>query len=61
MASSVVPHPEVRSAAEPRRKHKSDPVRSYDRRNKMTELKGYHAHVYYDAETKPVAAKLEAN
>jgi aromatic ring-cleaving dioxygenase len=24
----------------------------------MTELKGYHAHVYYDAETKPKAAKL---
>ena len=26
----------------------------------MTELKGYHAHVYYDAETKPVAAQLRA-
>jgi aromatic ring-cleaving dioxygenase len=24
----------------------------------MTELKGYHAHVYYNAETKPLAAKL---
>ena len=24
----------------------------------MTELKGYHAHVYYDAETKPKAAQL---
>lgn len=24
----------------------------------MTELKGYHAHVYYDAATKPLAAKL---
>ena len=24
----------------------------------MTELKGYHAHVYYDGETKPLAAKL---
>src|SRR5215469_13868436 len=24
----------------------------------MTELKGYHAHVYYDAETKPRAATL---
>jgi aromatic ring-cleaving dioxygenase len=24
----------------------------------MTELKGYHAHVYYNAETKPKAAKL---
>jgi len=24
----------------------------------MTEVKGYHAHVYYDAQTKPVAAKL---
>jgi len=24
----------------------------------MTELKGYHAHVYYDAATKPQAAKL---
>jgi aromatic ring-cleaving dioxygenase len=24
----------------------------------MTELKGYHAHVYYDAGTKPKAAKL---
>jgi aromatic ring-cleaving dioxygenase len=24
----------------------------------MTELKGYHAHVYYDAGTKPTAAKL---
>jgi DOPA 4,5-dioxygenase len=24
----------------------------------MTELKGYHAHVYYNAETKPVAARL---
>ena len=26
----------------------------------MTELKGYHAHVYYDAETKPAAAQLRA-
>jgi DOPA 4,5-dioxygenase len=26
----------------------------------MTELKGYHAHVYYDAETKPKAAQLQA-
>src|ERR1700722_3807494 len=26
----------------------------------MTELKGYHAHVYYDAETKPKAAQLRA-
>ena len=24
----------------------------------MTELKGYHAHVYYNADTKPLAAKL---
>jgi aromatic ring-cleaving dioxygenase len=24
----------------------------------MTEVKGYHAHVYYDAATKPKAAKL---
>ena len=24
----------------------------------MTELKGYHAHVYYNADTKPVAAQL---
>ena len=24
----------------------------------MTEVKGYHAHVYYNAETKPTAAKL---
>jgi aromatic ring-cleaving dioxygenase len=24
----------------------------------MTEVKGYHAHVYYDAATKPVAARL---
>jgi aromatic ring-cleaving dioxygenase len=24
----------------------------------MSELKGYHAHVYYDASTKPAAAKL---
>jgi aromatic ring-cleaving dioxygenase len=24
----------------------------------MSELKGYHAHVYYNAETKPLAAKL---
>ena len=24
----------------------------------MSEIKGYHAHVYYDAETKPVASKL---
>ena len=24
----------------------------------MTELKGYHAHVYYDAATKPVAERL---
>ena len=24
----------------------------------MTELKGYHAHIYYNAETKPLAAKL---
>ena len=24
----------------------------------MSELKGYHAHVYYDAATKPAAAKL---
>ena len=24
----------------------------------MSELKGYHAHVYYNAETKPKAAKL---
>lgn len=24
----------------------------------MSELKGYHAHVYYDAETKPAATKL---
>src|SRR3984885_16007633 len=24
----------------------------------MSELKGYHAHVYYDAETKPPAARL---
>jgi DOPA 4,5-dioxygenase len=24
----------------------------------MTELNGYHAHVYYDAETRPKAAKL---
>jgi aromatic ring-cleaving dioxygenase len=24
----------------------------------MTELKGYHAHVYYNTETKPVAARL---
>jgi DOPA 4,5-dioxygenase len=24
----------------------------------MSELNGYHAHVYYDAETKPTAAKL---
>ena len=24
----------------------------------MSELKGYHAHVYYDATTKPAAAKL---
>jgi len=24
----------------------------------MTELKGYHAHVYYDADTKPLATKL---
>jgi aromatic ring-cleaving dioxygenase len=24
----------------------------------MTELKGYHAHVYYDASTKPAAEKL---
>jgi aromatic ring-cleaving dioxygenase len=24
----------------------------------MTELKGYHAHVYYDAATKPAAEKL---
>jgi len=26
----------------------------------MTELKGYHAHVYYNPETKPVAAQLRA-
>ena len=26
----------------------------------MSENKGYHAHVYYDAETKPKAAKLSA-
>jgi aromatic ring-cleaving dioxygenase len=26
----------------------------------MTELKGFHAHVYYDAETKPVAERLRA-
>ena len=25
----------------------------------MTEIKGYHAHVYYNAETKPVAARLQ--
>ena len=24
----------------------------------MSEIKGYHAHVYYDAETKPKAARL---
>ena len=24
----------------------------------MSEIQGYHAHVYYDAETKPTAAKL---
>ena len=24
----------------------------------MAELKGYHAHVYYDARTKPIAARL---
>jgi aromatic ring-cleaving dioxygenase len=24
----------------------------------MSEIRGYHAHVYYDAETKPKAAKL---
>jgi len=24
----------------------------------MTEVKGYHAHVYYNADTKPVAARL---
>ena len=24
----------------------------------MTEIKGYHAHVYYNAETKPAAARL---
>ena len=24
----------------------------------MTEVKGYHAHVYYDPSTKPVAEKL---
>jgi len=24
----------------------------------MTELKGYHAHVYYDANTKPIAVRL---
>ena len=24
----------------------------------MAELKGYHAHVYYDAKTKPIAARL---
>ena len=24
----------------------------------MTENKGFHAHIYYDAETKPKAAKL---
>jgi aromatic ring-cleaving dioxygenase len=24
----------------------------------MTELKGYHAHVYYDPNTKPIAARL---
>jgi aromatic ring-cleaving dioxygenase len=26
----------------------------------MTELKGYHAHVYYNPETRPVAEKLQA-
>jgi len=26
----------------------------------MSENKGYHAHVYYDAETKPIAEKLRA-
>jgi aromatic ring-cleaving dioxygenase len=26
----------------------------------MSELKGYHAHVYYDAETRAVAEKLQA-
>ena len=26
----------------------------------MSDVKGYHAHVYYDAETKPAAAKLRA-
>ena len=26
----------------------------------MSEIRGYHAHVYYDAETKPVAAQLRA-
>jgi aromatic ring-cleaving dioxygenase len=26
----------------------------------MTELKGYHAHVYYNTETKPVAQRLRA-
>ena len=25
----------------------------------MSEINGYHAHVYYDAETKPKAAKLD--
>jgi aromatic ring-cleaving dioxygenase len=24
----------------------------------MTEIRGYHAHVYYDAQTKPAAARL---
>ena len=24
----------------------------------MTEVKGYHAHIYYNAQTKPAAAKL---
>ena len=26
----------------------------------MSELKGYHAHVYYDADTKPLATRLQA-
>src|SRR5205814_10633851 len=45
-----------RSARRSRRS--STPNASTSRRDEMTETKGYHAHVYYDAATKPKAARL---
>src|SRR5260221_4044784 len=43
---------------EDRRQTRSGRLTDYGGDIQMSEIKGYHAHVYYDPDTKPTAARL---